>query len=197
MVRVELVAKRSRRDNSSIPTISRGSQRLIGLGTAFVGAMIVFIVVSVARGDAEDRARAFKEQAFVQTKCTVEEATAATRRDAEGSEYTNLSVTFTLQAGDQTYTGLNYTYPTYAYTKASAEQGMKREFAAGASIACFYDKENPRDAVLMTKTVPKEDPPNPIWGWMFAALGMMVVGAGLYIAFSDKKWKLYSENDYN
>jgi hypothetical protein len=189
------MAKRNARDDSSIPTISRGSQSLIGAGFVAIGALTVFITISIGQGDAESRARALKEQAFVQTTCTVEEATTSTRRDAEGSEYTNLSVTFKLETGGRTFPGLSYIYPDYAYTKESAKKGLGREFAPGASIACFYDKENPQDAVLMLKAMPTEDPPNPIWAWMFGATGGILVLLGLYVAFSNKKWKLYSEHD--
>lgn len=190
------MAKRKASQSATDPTLSRGSQRLFGTGFFLVGALIVFVAITASRGEGEARARAFKEQAFVQAKCSIEKAEARTNRDAEGSEHTILSVTFTVPAGNQMYSGVTYEYPDYAYTKASAEQGLKREFAPGAWITCFYDKENPNDAVLMRKAAPTDEPTNPLMGWMFGAIGVIFAAVGIHVIFSKKKWKAYSDNDY-
>lgn len=104
-------------------------------------------------------------------------------------------VTFRLQVGSEVYSGLKYDYPSYVFNKISAAQALQREFAKGAAIACFYDKENPRDAVLMLKAAPSAEPPNTAGPWLFGVMGASVMALGLYIALSKKRWKAYTDSD--
>lgn len=190
-----MAKKKARRDSDAV-TISRSSQWLIGGGIFTCGAVFMMGAIAFHQGQGESRARAMKQQSYVQTTCTVENAVAATNRDAEGSEYTILTVTFKLRVGDQEYSGLTYEYPSYAYTKPAAEQAVARELAKGAPVTCFYDKDKPTDAVLRLLAAPPAEPPDPAGAWLLGAAGAVLMAFGLYFALSKRRWKAYSDNDY-
>ncbi len=171
------------------------SQLLIGGAIFLVGVMILYAVWGIPEGAHNARIRAAKEAGFVQTRCTVIEAASNTRRDNEGSEYTSMSVTFKLMVGDQAYDDIHYDYSNYWFNKASAKQALARELAPGASITCFYDADNPKDAVLVRRGMPTEEPTAPVFLWMFGAIGAIFMAFGAYMALSKKRWKASPDHD--
>lgn len=189
-----MAKRRSPTPSDGVP-ISQTSRLLIAGGMFLVGAICLYLVVVIPQSDRNVRERAAKEARFVQTNCTVEDAASNTRRDNEGSEYTSMSVTFQVTVGAQTYKDIRYEYADYHFNKISAEKALARELAPGASITCFYDRDNPKDAVLVRRAIPTEDPPAPVFLWMFGAIGVIVMATGLYMAFSKKEWKAYAGHD--
>jgi len=160
----------------------------MGGGTFLVGAFILWTVQVLPASDRRTRERAAKEATFAETKCTVEHAESNTGRDNEGSEYTNMSVTFTLVVGEQRYPNIQYDYPGYWFNKASAKQALTRELVPGASITCFYDRESPTDAVLVKQGMPADDPPAPAFLQMFNLLGGLFMVLGVGFALFLKRW---------
>ncbi|MBK8258662.1 MAG: DUF3592 domain-containing protein [Polyangiaceae bacterium] len=185
------MAKKSKRRASNDPLgPSHTTRWLVGLGFIAVGIFIIAASVLAGTGGDEARARAALEQTFVSSACLVEDVSVRRLATYESDNEAELVVTYTVQVGDQTYPGVVYAYPYYAYTKPAAEQAAKTTHRKGQKVACFYNPQNPKDAVLMKRAAPDPTPPSNAGSWLFGIIGSVIFIVGIAILLTRKPWSV-------